>query len=200
MGEVKYICANDAEHHIFMDDWHAAYPNARLIGPEDLKGKREKQGKPLPWTNLFKKDQDHTLLIDEAFDKEFDAEYVHGHANKELVFNHRPSRTLIEADLLFNLPAHEQMSKTGEDPQSGLLTQLFNKINNTRGSAIWQKRFIWYGISAGDRPAFNRSVARMEKWDFDRLIPCHGDVIETGAKGIFQKIFEWHLEAAKKQQ
>ena len=199
LGEVRYICANDVEHHIFMDEWHKAYPNARLIGPEDIGPKREKSGNPLPWTNLFKKDDELSLKVDDAFDGEFDAEYVHSHANKELVFNHRPSRTLIEADMLFNLPATEQMSKTGESPTSGILSKLFCAINTTRGSAIWQKRFLWYAISARDRPGFNKSVAKIDKWDFDRLIPCHGDVIETGAKGIFQKVFEWHLEAAKKQ-
>ncbi|KAH0208608.1 hypothetical protein KCU86_g7949, partial [Aureobasidium melanogenum] len=43
MGAVKYICANDAEHHIFMDDWHKAFPDAKLIGPDALKEKRESQ-------------------------------------------------------------------------------------------------------------------------------------------------------------
>ncbi|KAL1311095.1 hypothetical protein AAFC00_001302 [Neodothiora populina] len=199
MGTVKYICANDAEHHIFMDDWHKAFPEARLIGPEELKAKREKQGKPLPWTNLFKTNDAASLEIDDAFDNEFDAEYVHAHQNKELVFNHRPSRTLIEADLLFNLPAHEQMSKTDESPTTGFLTKMFNAIGSTQGSATWQKRFLWYGVSSGDRAAFNKSIARIDAWDFDRLIPCHGEVIEQGGKGIFRKVFEWHLAAAKKE-
>ena len=34
--------------------------------------------------------------------------------------------------------------------------------------------------------------------NLDKIIPCHGDVIETGGKGIFDKIMQWHLEAAKK--
>ena len=72
------------------------------------------------------------------------------------------------------------------------------KINNTAGSAIWQKRFIWYGISSSDRSAFNKSIAAIDKWDFERIIPCHGDVIEKEGKGIFRKAFEWHLAAAKK--
>ncbi|KAF1353324.1 hypothetical protein BDV97DRAFT_346310 [Delphinella strobiligena] len=200
MGEVKYLIANDVEHHIFLDEWHEAFPSARLIGPEDLAPKREKQGKALPWANLFKKNDDSTLKIDEAFDAEFDAEYVHSHINKELVFNHRPSRTLIEADLLFNLPATEQMSKTGESAETGILTKLFVGMNNTKGDAIWQKRFLWNGASSSDRPAFNQSMARIDKWNFDRIIPCHGDVIETGGKGIFRKVMEWHLNAAAKEQ
>lgn len=180
-----------------MDDWHSAFPTAALIGPEELKAKREQQGKPLPWTHLYAKDG--SLAIDAAFDAEFDAEYVHSHQNKELVFNHRPSRTLIEADLLFNLPATEQMSKSGEHPTSGIFTKLFAGMMNTRGDATWQKRFLWYGAGAADRPAFNKSAARIAAWDFDRIIPCHGDVIETGGKGVFEKVFAWHLAAAKNQ-
>lgn len=40
---------------------------------------------------------------------------------------------------------------------------------------------------------------RINQWDFDRVIPCHGDVIETGAKGIFQNVFEWFLDGKNKR-
>lgn len=195
MGTVKYITATDQEHHIFLDEWHKAFPDAKVIGPDSLAPKREKSGQALPWSVLFKKSEATT--IDADFDREFDYEYVDAHANKELVFNHKPSRTLIEADLLFNLPATEQMSKSGVSPHAGLLTKLFVAINNTQGSAIWQKRFMWHAISAGDRQGFNKSIAKIDGWDFDRIIPCHGDVIESGGKGIFRKVMEWHLAAAK---
>jgi hypothetical protein len=135
--------------------------------------------------------------VSAEFDNEFDSEYVFAHGNKELVFNHKPSKTLIEADLLFNLPATEQFSKSGENPSSGIFTKLFVGVMNTNGPATWQKRALWLQ-SAEDRPAFNQSMAKIQKWDFDRIIPCHGDVIETGGKGIFEKISEWHLQAAKK--
>jgi hypothetical protein len=116
--------------------------------------------------------------------------------NKELVFNHKPSKTLIEADLLFNLPAIEQYSKAGPvNPETGILTRIWTGLNNTKGDATWQKRLIWYGPSSGNRSSFNKSIARINGWDFDRIVPCHGDVIETGGKGIFQKVMEWHLKA-----
>lgn len=31
--------------------------------------------------------------------------------------------------------------------------------------------------------------------DFDRIIPCHGDVIETGAKKIFEDCFKRFMGA-----
>lgn len=135
--------------------------------------------------------------MDADFDADFDYEYVDGHANKELVFNYKPEKTLIEADLLFNLPATEQFSKSGESPTQGILTRLFSGLNSTAGAAMGQRRFIWYATSSANRPSFNKSVARIAKWDFERLIPCHGDVIEEGGKGIFQKVLQWNIEAAQ---
>lgn len=173
-----------------------AYPEAQIIGPDTLPEYRDKQSYfKVPSDKWLLTRPNQALTVSEEFDREFDFEYVHSHMNKELVFNHKPSRTLIEADLIFNLPATEQMSRTGESATSGLLTKLFTGINHTQGSAVWQKRFIWYGPSSADRPAFNKSVARIAAWDFDRIIPCHGDVIETGGKGVFEKIMEWHLKA-----
>jgi hypothetical protein len=202
-GEVKYITALDQEHHIFLEPWSKQWPDAVVLAPETLPGLRQKQGyggiAESAW-RLFKKDTKREVKISEEFDREFDYEYVPGHANKELVFCHKPTRTLIEADLMFNLPATEQFSKTSLDVNSGFLTRLMNHLNNTKGEAIWQRRLIWYAISSGDRTDFNKSIGEIAKWDFDRVVPCHGDVIETGGKGVFEKVMRWHLDALKKGQ
>jgi hypothetical protein len=146
------------------------------------------------WTEKNKAD----VRVDPAFDADFDYEYVGSHPNRELVFNYRPERTLIQADLIFNLPATEQYSRTGESPRAGLLTKLFVALFGTApGSGPRQRRVIWYTVSRPDREGYTQSVRRIGTWDFDRIIPCHGDVIETGGKGIFRTIMEWHLEQKK---
>lgn len=199
MGEVKYITALDAEHHIFLGPWHQQYPNARVLGPETLPEKREKQNnEKVPFHVVFESTKKHEVTVDPEFDAEFEYEYVHAHANKELVFNHKPTRTLIEADLVFNMPATEQYSKSGIDGTSGILTKLFSTFTHMRGEAMGQRRFLWYGVSSGDRKAFNASIAKINEWDFERLIPCHGNVIESGAKTRFQQVMKWHLDAALK--
>jgi len=197
-NKVTYIAALDFEHHIFLSEWAKAYPSASLLGVEGLPEKREKDPETagskfaFVWTQKNKND----MKVDPEFDREFDYEYVGGHANKELVFCHKPNKTLIEADMMFNLPATEQFSKTGLDATSGILTKMFIGLQNTVGAATWQKRFLWYAASSKDRPSFNQSAKKIASWDFDRIIPCHGDVIETGGKGIFRKVFEWHLTRA----
>ncbi|EME44276.1 hypothetical protein DOTSEDRAFT_34759 [Dothistroma septosporum NZE10] len=197
LGQLKYIIAPDQEHHIFLESWHKAYPEALVVGPATLPALRDKQSySKIPFHHLSEPNQ--PISVSPEFDSEFDAEYVHGHSNKELVFNHRPSKTLIEADLLFNLPATEQFSKSGVSPTSGILTKIMNGLQSTKGQAIWQKRMLWYGI-AEDKKAMNASMATIASWEFDRIVPCHGDVIEKGGKGIFEKVMSWHIEAAKKQ-
>lgn len=140
------------------------------------------------------------VVVDADFDRDFDYEFVSAHPNKELVFFNKPERTLIEADFLFNLPATEQFSKTKESPTAGILTRLFVRLNSTQGAALGQKRFLWWAISSRDRKSYNESVKRVDGWDFDRIVPCHGDVIETGGKGVFRKVMQWHLEAGRKGQ
>ncbi|KAF2093492.1 hypothetical protein NA57DRAFT_81421 [Rhizodiscina lignyota] len=198
-GDVKYIAATDIEHHIFIGAWSKEYPKAKVIGPEGLPEKRAKQkNEDVHFTYVFTAKNKNDLKIDDDFDANFDYEFVDGHANKELVFNYKPERTLIEADLMFNLPATEQFSKSGQSPNSGILTKIFIYLNGTAGAALAQKRLIWYGPSSANKPSFNKSVDKIAKWDFDRIIPCHGDVIETDGKGIFEKIMEWHIKAANK--
>ncbi|KAJ8608312.1 hypothetical protein MRB53_039734 [Persea americana] len=147
MGQVKYIAAT-------------AYPTAKVIGPEGLPEKRQQaKREDIKFDHLFKKEFD-VQAVDPQFDAEFDHTFVHGHQNKELVFNHKPSKTLIEADLFFNLPAIESYSKSDESPFTGLATKMFVGLAGTTGSALnWQRRLLWYGISSGDRKSFNKSVA-----------------------------------------
>jgi len=162
-----------------------------------LEKRKKQKNEDVPFSVIFTAKDKETTRVDEEFDSEFDYEFVDGHMNKELVFNHKPDKTLIEADLLFNLPATEQFSKTGVSGTSGILTKIFGSLNNTQGAAMGQRRFIWYAISAGNRTSFNKSIQKINGWNFDKIVPCHGDVIEANGKGIFDKIFAWHLENKK---
>ncbi|KAL7972093.1 hypothetical protein HDV63DRAFT_393553 [Trichoderma sp. SZMC 28014] len=197
-GNVAYIIALDFEHHIFVSEWAAQWPEAKIIGPEGLPEKRAKQTKD-PKINddkfaiVFTKEGKRDIRISEEFDADFDYEYVDGHANKELVFNYRPDKVLIEADLMFNLPATEQYSKVPESERpSGILNKIFHSVQNTSGEATWSKRFNWH--LAKDRSSMSDSLKVIDQWDFTTLIPCHGDVLEGNGKDIFRKIFQWHLQ------
>jgi len=196
MGELKYIAALDYEHHIHIGEWYKAYPGATVIGVEGLPEKRAKSKvESVPFSVVFTQANRKTQKVDEHFDREFNYEYMHCHVNKELVMLHKPTKTLIQADLLFNLPATEQFRKVSAN--NGILTKIFNFINSTTGTALAQKRFHWYAISLGHRPDWSECLKAIQKWDFDTIIPCHGDVIETNGKAVFERVFEWFLDGSK---
>ncbi|KAK4161476.1 hypothetical protein QBC43DRAFT_323777 [Cladorrhinum sp. PSN259] len=203
-NDVRYLVATDFEHHIFLSQWKTAYPNAKLIGPEGLPEKRAKvtndpQIGHEEFAVVFTKANKTTQKIDQDFDKDFEYEYVDGHANKELVFYYKPDKVLIQADLIFNLPATEQYSRVpeAEKPKTGVFAQFFIGLNSTEGEAKGMKRFIWYVVSKADRPSFNESVKRISGWGFDSIVPCHGETIVGGGKAVFEKVFEWHLTGKK---
>jgi len=169
-NKVAYITAPDLEHHIFLSAWASAFPSAHIIAPEGLAEKRAELNKSdksvtiLPFNTIFTAKNKADIKVSEEFDSEFEYEFVDAHPNKELVFHHKPSKTLVETDLLFNLPATEQYSRSPDSPTTGFATKLFSGIQNTRGDAVWQKRMLWYVFSKGDRPGFNKSVQRINGW------------------------------------
>ncbi|KAH8701839.1 beta-lactamase-like protein [Talaromyces proteolyticus] len=198
-GQIKYIAAPNFEHHLYLSAWKKAFPDAEIIAPEGLHEKRQNNPdqKDTHFTHILTKAKKHDIHISEEFDKEIDIEYVDGHGNKEIVFLHKPTKTMIQADFIFNLPANEQYSRTDESPTSGIWTKLLGPLGSTSPPATWQKRFVWY-VTAKDRKSMTESVARINTWDFDRIIPCHGDVIESGGKPVFQNIFEYFLGEKRK--
>jgi hypothetical protein len=86
----------------------------------------------------------------------------------ETVLFHARSRTLIVADLVFNI----------ETPPSWP-TALLLTMTGARGR-LAQSR-IW-SLATADRAAARASCRRLFAWDFDRLAVAHGNVIPSGAK------------------
>lgn len=199
-GNIAYIVALDFEHHIFISEWAAAFPSAKIVGPEGLPEKRATQRDDPKigsedFAVVFTKAGKRETRIGDDFDADFDYEYVDGHANRELVFHFRPDRVLIEADLLFNLPATEQYSRVPEEEHGpgGFAARAFEAVQSPEGDNKWMKRFNWY-MATKDRASLNESVRVIDKWDFTTLIPCHGDVLEGNGKDVFRNVFAWHLK------
>ncbi|KAL2807759.1 hypothetical protein BJX63DRAFT_60931 [Aspergillus granulosus] len=198
-GEIKYIAALNIEHHLNLTQWKTAFPDAEIIAPEGLWEKRQSvpEFKDTAFTHIFRADDGESRppRISEEFENEFTVEYIHSHKSKELVFLHKPSKTVIEADLVLNLPATEQYSRTGESATSGLLNKLLKPLASTEMSAFWQKKFVWHVAAMSDRKGFSASVQRIMAWEFNRIIPCHGDVIENDGRQIFHTVMAPFLTA-----
>ncbi|KAB5591583.1 Transcription elongation regulator 1 [Ceratobasidium theobromae] len=175
LGLVKYICAPDAVHHMFIPEYKKEYPQAKVIGVPALV---EKNKGVIEFDGVYGRDPVGTKY---GYEPEIQACYFSGFENQDVAFLHVSSRTLIEADLLLNLPGREQYSKTKASPTIPFISLLVP-------SSRLHKSFVW---SAGvDKAAMSRDAKTVSSWDFDRLIPCHGDVIETGAKAVWNEVYK----------
>jgi hypothetical protein len=98
----------------------------------------------------------------------------------EVVFFHPASRSLILADLAFNLGP--------EGPAwFALMMRLYGAW--TRFGPTRLERFLMK-----DKAAVRASLDRILEWDFDRVIVGHGHNVETGGKQAFREAFSF-LEA-----
>ncbi|KZO89969.1 hypothetical protein CALVIDRAFT_551709 [Calocera viscosa TUFC12733] len=179
LGPVKYIIAADAVHNLFISQFKLEFPEAKCIGVEPLLEKR----KDITWDGAYGKDAPDTKY---GYEPEIQAHHFPSHVNQDVAFLHAPSKTLIEADLLFNLPAKEQYSKT-KSPNS-----LAIQWSGFGPDSALHKRF---GLLIGKNKDVMRSdVQAVATWDFDRIIPCHGDVIEKDGKKAWTTAYEMLLK------
>jgi len=113
----------------------------------------------------------------------FDMVAVDGMPNvQEHVFCHRATRTLIVADLFFNVSL-----------PSGGLAWLMGKLADIGGRP--KPARIWRAMIK-DPASFQGSLRRIMELDFDRIIPGHGELIECNAKHVLGDAFSSWLKQA----
>jgi len=177
IGEVRAVVAPSRAHHLFVSDYVKTWPSAKLYGPPglvgDIPGLRARIG-ARPDLKL------DSTLGDEPqpeWANEIDQHLFKGFTGlNEVVFFHRPSRTAIFTDLVFNVPADFKDA------------WLFYTLVGARGN-FGPHRLIRLGIR--DHKAARESVAKILEWDFDRVIVTHGDVLESGGKPKFTAAFAY---------
>ena len=170
LGPVRHIVAPNFVHHLFVNDFAAAHPEARLYlapglperRPELRPGEALTDEAPPAWAGQ----------IDQA---------VYGPVRglSEVVFLHRPTRTLILTDLAFH---PRSAASLGE--------RLFWRLDG-----VWKRfgpgRTVRYTLFR-DRSEIERIARRIDAWDFDRIVMAHGDVVEHDARATFRRAFaEW---------
>ncbi|MEW5743614.1 MAG: hypothetical protein AB1938_32180 [Myxococcota bacterium] len=161
LGPIRHILAPNRFHHLAVPKAKARWPKARLWAAPGLPAKRQ----------------------DVTFDGELrtgatelpDADVVllegAPRANELLVI-HRPSRTLVAADLIFNL--HDS---------GGWLGWLYFKASGALGKPAPS---VWWRFLVEDRAATKSSLERLLAMDFARVLPSHGLPIEGDAKQVLR--------------
>jgi hypothetical protein len=156
LGPVGFVVVPEA-HGRFAGEASRHYPAARLLAAPGPASRQR--------SLAF-----HASLADRppaAWAGQVDSLLVEGFRLHEVVLLHQPSRTLVITDLCF----HVQRSP------SRLARTFF------RANGMWRcfgpSRLIRL-LAVSDRAAFRASLERVLRWDFERIVPGHGDVLEHG--------------------
>jgi hypothetical protein len=166
LGPITHWVAPSRTHDLFLDGWFAGEPQAQSYGAPKLRG-------PHP-------DWKFTAWLAEdlaaPWRGELDLLPIEGAPRVgEWMFLHRPSKTAITADVLFNLG-------TGAGGLGGLMLRLMGTHGRARVSRLFRATIV-------DRPALERSLRRVLEWDFERLIVGHGEPLLEDAKGALARAF-----------
>ncbi|THH13984.1 hypothetical protein EW146_g6295 [Bondarzewia mesenterica] len=177
LGPVKYIISADAVHHLYLGEFKKAYPEAKLLAVEEVVEKKKNEG--LEFAGFWGDKQREPKF---GFEGEIKSCYFSGFKNKDVAFLHEPSKTLVEADLLFNMPAIEQYSRSWFSGRTPFFGNPYSTL---------QKKMMWsLGV---DKEAMKRDARTVAGWDFNRIIPCHGDVIEKDGNKAWRATYEHYL-------
>jgi hypothetical protein len=167
IGPVKAVVAPSLFHHLFVGEWIQTYPDAVLCACPGLERKRH----DVSWHRVLgdEPEEEWRGEIEQVF---FGARTL----ENEVVFFHRPSRTLVCADLIFNLADHP----------SRLTRVVAHLIGNRKPGPTLLERVL-----IRDRPAAREQVGRMLAWRPDRIVLAHGDIVETGGHEVLRHAYAW---------
>ncbi|WP_150467655.1 DUF4336 domain-containing protein [Francisella sp. SYW-9] len=171
LGNVKFLISPNKIHHLFLQDWAKIFPDAKIYASPGLRDKRKDIN--------FKadlKDSPEPEWQDEIDQLIFKGSRV----MQEVVFFHKPSKTLILTDLI------ENFDENYFSGFKGLIAKLSGIVApNGKTPIDWRMSFFFGKKRA--RECFERILA----WQPERIIVAHGKNIEINAVDFLKKSFKW---------
>ncbi|QFU83580.1 DUF4336 domain-containing protein [Natronorubrum aibiense] len=171
LGDVRFVAPASKLHgHLYMEQYRATYPDAELLAAPGLPARRPDLG--------F--DQLLGDTPDPRWAPDIDQVAIVGHRwLTELAYFHRPSRTVILGDVGFHI---------GEE--SPLTTRLV-----ARALRVYKRVGppLEFRLTIANEASFRRSIQDVLAWEFDRVVPGHGEIIETGGKRAVLEGYDWLL-------
>ena len=164
LGEPAWLVEATNYHDTFAREGRAAFPNLAYLVPPSFPG-------------FAQLDAQSLATPPAAWDGELEVLMLQGApALNETVFFHRPSKTLIVADLVFNLPNTVNL-------WTRKVFRLLSGIKKSPGVSRLLGHFI------KDQQGFSASLEVLLQWDFERVIVAHGEPITEDAKGKLVALF-----------
>jgi hypothetical protein len=174
LGPVRHLVAPNALHHRFIAEWQAAYPAATTYAPPGLRARRPDVA--------F--DAELGDAPEPGWAEEVDQVIVRGNRIvAEVVFFHRPSRTVIVTDLIQHFDRGWFRGWRGWIARLDLLTAPEPTVPRK------------FRIAFTDRSAARAAVRRILDWPAERLVMAHGGPVEAGGRAALARAFAWLLPA-----
>jgi len=171
-GEVRFIVSPNKLHHLFLEDWKRAFPEARLYAPPGLEAKRPDLHFCKVLADVPEPEWEHVLR----------QEIIRGSwFMSEVAFFHKPSATLILGDFIEN---HNPL-------RFGILHRAIGVANAMvapNGSTPRNYRWTFFR-----RNEVRQDLEEILSWNARRVVVGHGPVVETGAQEFLRRAFQWAL-------
>ena len=170
LGEVSCLISPNLLHHLYLGEWKAAYPQARLFASPGLRRRR----KDLAF------DDDLRDAPDPLWADEIDQVLLHGSfALTEAIFFHRSSRTAIFTDTLQNFPPDWFKGWRGVVARlDGLVAPNPGAPRELRASFL-------------RRRLARKSFQRILDWGIERVLIAHGGCVKKDGEAFVRKAFSW---------
>jgi hypothetical protein len=168
LGPVTHLYAPNLFHHLWIGDWAAAFPSARVHAPARLSKKRKD----------LRIDRIHAATPEPAFSGVVDELHIDGFRMDESVLFYQPSRTLIVADLVHNVGR----------PEHGW-TKLYARMMGFYDRIALSRMLRWTAFS--DRAAARRCVDHLLSLPVERLVFGHGEPLTSGAREALAAAYTW---------
>lgn len=173
LGAVSAVLGPSNGHNLWLQEWADAYPDATLFVTPGIPKKR-------PKLSGFQVLDEQTAA---TWSDDFEASVMGGVPFfAECVFLHRASQSLIVTDVVQNLRGQEY---TGF---AKVMAKLVMEPIGFKDICIAPPLRFKFMIK--DRPAFMAFIDTVQRWDFDRIIVAHGEIIEDEAKATFARLCE----------
>jgi hypothetical protein len=170
LGEVRYLVAPNSLHHLFLGEWRAAYPQARLYAAPGLRSRRQDlafdadlgDAPPPEWAA----DLDQVLMTGNRI-------------TTEVVFFHRQSGTVLFTDLLQQFPPGWFRGWRAVIARLDLMT-----ASEPSTPRKFRAAFV-------DRRAGRAALRRVLQWPSSQVVMAHGQPVERDGQAFIARAFRW---------
>ena len=174
LGPVGHLVSPNKLHHLYLTEWLAAFPQAKLWGPASTIKKRRDL--------TFEASLEDRPPVD--WGDEIDLAWFRGSpAMDEIVFLHKASRTAILADLSENFS--EAFLEAHWSGWQRPLARL-SKIVEGRGYTPLDWRVLWF-----DREPARAALKKVLAWHPEAVIMAHGEWQREGGVPYLKRALAW---------